>query len=122
VTDDLEIAPFETGGADERHDVGGVLSKAVVSLPVARPAVPREVDRDHAAAHGREGRPDPPPRRRGRRHAMHQEHGPRRPVAPRERRPRDPGRVDAETLAVGRGSEGGSHAGRQVGLGHRAGP
>ena len=77
VPDDLEVGA-RAGGTEERRDVGGVVAESVVALPVAGPAVPGLVDRDDASPGRGERRPDPPPVRRGRRHAVDEQERPGR--------------------------------------------
>ena len=118
VTDDLEIGAIQAGRADERGHVGGVVAEPVVALPMSRPAVPRLVDGDDPPARRRERRPEPPPHGRGRRHAVDQQQWPRPRIAPGQRRPRDPGRLDRDALARGRRLERGRDGGGQVRLDH----
>ena len=106
VADDLEVVDGEPGRPDEGGDVRGVVAEPMVALPVAGQAVPGQVDRDDPSTAGSQGRPDAPPARGVRRHAVDEQQRPIRRVAPDERRPRDAGGLDRDALARPAGRRG----------------
>ena len=99
VADDLELRDVEPHRPDPRGDVGGVVAEAVVTRPVPGQAVPGQVGCDDAPAGRGEGRPDPPPDRGGRGHAVEQHEGTAAGLAPGDRGERDPGGLRHGPLA-----------------------
>ena len=119
VADDLQRVPIHAGRTDKGRDVGRVVAEPVVALPMPGLSVARLVDGHDPPVRGGERWPDPPPDGRGRGHAVDQQQRPRPRIAPGQRRPRDPGRLDDEAFALGRRPKRSGHGGRQVRIDHR---